>query len=151
MRDSAAENRKNARLMTWALRSSPMRRFLPSNPHNNWLYAAAATKIKTLQQNPFTHHQHSVTVSDDDSWQVKIGLHQLDNYLSQVKINITTNSQQQLFLAILKISGEFFVFEKDSAQTHWAREAISFLASNLAKCWLILKLFYKRTQQRICS
>jgi len=39
---------------------------------------AAATKTrKTPQQNPFAHHQHSVTVSDDVSWQVKIGLHSL--------------------------------------------------------------------------
>jgi len=28
---------------------------------------------KTPQQNPLAHHQHSVTVSDDVSWQVKIG------------------------------------------------------------------------------
>jgi len=45
---------------------------------------------KTSQQNPFAHHHHSVKVSDDVSWQDKIGLHQFDNYLSQVKINITT-------------------------------------------------------------
>jgi len=45
---------------------------------------------KTLQQNPFAHHQRSVTVSDDVSKQDKIGLHQFDNYLSQVKINVTT-------------------------------------------------------------
>jgi len=50
---------------------------------------------KTPQQNPFAHHQHSVTVSDDVGWKVKIGLHQFDNYLSQVKINVT---------AIIKIS-----------------------------------------------
>jgi len=41
---------------------------------------------KTPQQNPYAHHQHS----DDVSWQVKIGLHQFDNYLSQVKINVKT-------------------------------------------------------------
>ena len=52
---------------------------------------------------------------------------------------------------MLKISGEFFIFQQDSAQTHWAREAISFLACNLANCWLILKFFYKQTQQWICS
>jgi len=45
---------------------------------------------KTSQQNPFTYHQHSVKVSDDVSVQDKIGLHQNDNYLSQVKINVTT-------------------------------------------------------------
>ena len=52
---------------------------------------------KTRQQNPFAHHQHLVTVSDDVSWQVKIGLHQFDNYLSQAKINIITvnNSRTQ--------------------------------------------------------
>jgi len=52
---------------------------------------------KTPQQNPFAHHQHSITASDDVSCQVKIGLHQFDNYLSQVKINVTTvnNSHTQ--------------------------------------------------------
>jgi len=45
---------------------------------------------KTPQENPFTHHQLSVTVSDDVSWQVKISLYQFDNYLSQVKINVKT-------------------------------------------------------------
>jgi len=34
------------------------------------------------------------SVSDDVRMQVKIGLHQFDNYLSQVKINVK-NSQQQ--------------------------------------------------------
>jgi len=48
-------------------------------------------KRKTPQQNPFAHHQHSVTVYDDVSWQVKIGLHQFDNYLSQVKINVNNS------------------------------------------------------------
>jgi len=82
---------------------------------------------KTPQQNPFAHHQHSVTVSDDVSWQVKIDLHQLDNYLSQVKINVKT--------VILKISGDFFIFQQDSAQAHRVCETISFLTCNLAKCW----------------
>ena len=65
---------------------------------------------KTPQQNPFAHHQRSITVSDDVSWQVKIGLHQCDNYLSQVKISV-----KQLTRAILKISGDFFIFQQDSA------------------------------------
>jgi len=43
---------------------------------------------KTLQQNPFAHHQRSVKVSDDVSRQDKIGLHHFDNYLSRVKINV---------------------------------------------------------------
>jgi len=79
---------------------------------------------KTSQQNPFAHHHHSVKVSDDVSWQDKIGLHQFDNYLSQVKINI-------------------FIFQQDSAKTHRVCEA--FLACNLAKCLLILKYFYEHT------
>jgi len=46
---------------------------------------------KTSQQNPFAHHQRSVTVSDDISWQDNIGLHQFDNYyLSEIKINVTS-------------------------------------------------------------
>jgi len=43
---------------------------------------------KTSQQNPFAHHQCSAKVSDDVSWQEKIGLHQFNNYLSHVKINV---------------------------------------------------------------
>jgi len=84
---------------------------------------------KNPQQNPFAHHQRSVTVSYDASWQVIIGLHQSYNYLNQVKINV-----KQLTTAILKISGEFFVFQQDSAQAHRVRETISFLVCNLAKC-----------------
>jgi len=45
---------------------------------------------KSPQENPFAHHQRSVTVSDDVSWQVKIGLHQFDNYLSRVKFSVKT-------------------------------------------------------------
>jgi len=56
-------------------------------------HAAAATNKKTSQQNPFANHQRSVKVSDDVSWQDKIGLHQCDNYLGQVKINVTTVSK----------------------------------------------------------
>jgi len=56
------------------------------------------------------HHQRSVTASDDVSWQVKIGLHQFDNYLGQVKINV-----KQLTTAILKTSGDFFSVQWDSA------------------------------------
>jgi len=37
------------------------------------------------------------------------------------------------------ISGEFFVFQQDSAQAHRVRETISFLACSLAKCWLVLR------------
>jgi len=61
---------------------------------------------KTPQENPFAHHQHSVTVSDDVSWQVKIGLHQFDNYLSQVKINVKTvnNSHTQDIWRVLRLS-----------------------------------------------
>jgi len=92
---------------------------------------------KTVQQNPFTHHQRSVKVSDDVRWQDKIGLRQFDNYLSQVKINVTTVNNK-LFLAILKISGEFFIFQQDSAKTDLAHEPISFFACNLGKCWLNL-------------
>jgi len=91
IQDSAAENcsRKYTCLTMWALCNALTRRHLPSNTHNNWLYAAAATN-KTSQENPFTHHQRSVKVCDDISWQDKIGLHQFDNYVIQVKINVTT-------------------------------------------------------------
>jgi len=61
---------------------------------------------KTPQQNPFAHHERSVTVSDNFSWQVKIGLHQFDNYLSQVKINVKTvnNSHTQDIWQVLRLS-----------------------------------------------
>jgi len=91
MQDSSTENcsRKNAHLMMWALFNLLTRRYLPRNRQNNWLYAAAATKKKASQQNHFAN-QRSVKVSDDASWQVKIGLHQFDNCLSQVKADVTT-------------------------------------------------------------
>jgi len=63
----------------YTLSNSPTRRYLLSNPQNNWLYTAAATKKKALQQNPFAHHQRSVIVFDGISWQVKIELHQFNN------------------------------------------------------------------------
>jgi len=53
------------------------------------VYAASATK-NASQLNPFAHHQRSVTVSDGVNWQVKISLHQFDNYLSQLQIDATT-------------------------------------------------------------
>jgi len=61
---------------------------------------------KTSQQNPFAHHQHSVTVSDDVRMQVKISLHQFDIYLSQVKINVKTvnNSHTQDIWRFLRLS-----------------------------------------------
>jgi len=91
---------------------------------------------KTPQQDPFAHHQRSVTVSENVSWQVKIGLEQFDNYRSQVKINVKIVNK--LTTATLKISGEFFAFQQDSAQTQTVRETISLiLACNLAKCWLV--------------
>jgi len=79
----------NTWLMMWALFNSLKRRYLPSNPQNNWLYAAAATKKNASQQNHFARHQRSVTVSDDVSWQSKISLHEFDNCISQVKIDAT--------------------------------------------------------------
>jgi len=129
--------------------NSLRRRHLPSNPHNNWLYAAAATNKKTSQQNPFAHHQRSVKVSDDVSWQDKIGLHQFDN-LRQVKLmwqQLTTavnSCHTQDIWRVLHLSA-------GTVSRHWAREAISFLTCNLAKCWLVLKFFYKQTQQWIFS
>jgi len=81
---------------------------------------------KTPQQNPFAHHQHSFTVSDDVSWQVKISLHQFDNYLSQVKVNVQTvnNSHTQDIWRVLSLL---------AGQCHRVCETISFLACNLAK------------------
>jgi len=64
------------------------------------VYTAAATKKKGFTAKPFAHHKHSVTVSDGISWQVRIGLHQFDNCLSQVKISVTQLTT--VFLAILK-------------------------------------------------
>jgi len=61
--------------------------------------------------------------------------------VSQVKITV-----KQLTTAILKISGDVFIFQQDSAQAHRVRETISFVACNLAKCWLVLN-FLQHTQQ----
>ena len=46
---------------------------------------------KTSQQNPFAHYQRSVTASEYVSWQVKIGLHQFDNYI-KIPLNPDENS-----------------------------------------------------------
>jgi len=82
---------KNSRPKIWTLFNSPRKkRYLPSNPQNNWLHAAATTRKNALQQNPFAYHRLSVTVFDGFSWQVKIGLHQFDSCLRQVKIDVTT-------------------------------------------------------------
>jgi len=51
---------------------------------------------------------------------------------------------------MLKISRNFFIFQWESAQAHRVRETISFLACNLAKCWLVVK-FLQHAQQWICS
>ena len=85
-------------------------------------------RTKTQQQNPFTHHQHSVTVSDDVSWQVKIGLRLFDSYLSQVKINVITanNSHTQDIW-------RFFHLSAGQCPAHRVSETISFRAF-LAKC-----------------
>ena len=62
---------------------------------------------KTSQQNPFVHHQHSVTVSGDVSWQVKIGLHQFGIYLSQAKINVKQSTTAILIVDLPKPSKNF--------------------------------------------
>jgi len=126
---------KNTHLMMWALCNSLTRRYLPAT-HIITHCTQLPQQRKTQQQNPFARHQCSVTVSDDVSWQVKISLHHSDNYLSQVKINVKTVNN-----TILKISREFFIFHQDSARAHRVRETISFLACNLAKCWLVLVAF----------
>ena len=85
---------KNIHIMMWAVSNSLTRRYLPSNSQNNWLYTAVATKKKDFTAKSF---RTSVTVSDDVRMQVKIGLHEFDIYLSQVKINVKTvnNSHTQ--------------------------------------------------------
>jgi len=72
-------------------------RYLPSNPQNNWLHAAAAARKNASQQNPFAYHRLLVTVFDGVSWQVRIGLHQFDSCLSQVKIDVTTINNSCFF------------------------------------------------------
>jgi len=80
MQDSATENcsRTNTRLMMLATHRITDCTQLPQQ-----------TK-KTSQQNRFVLYQRSVTICDDVSWQVKIGLHQFDSNLSQVKSKVTT-------------------------------------------------------------
>jgi len=125
---------KNTNLMMWALRNSLTRRYLPSNSQNNSLYAAAATKKKDSTAKPFRASLTFNRISDDVSWQVKIGLHQSD-YLSQVKIKVKTvnNSHTQDIWRVLRLSA--------GQCRHRLRETISFLVSNLSKCWLVLKFF----------
>jgi len=107
---------KSAHLMMWTLCKSLTRRTAEAT--HRWTHCTQLPqqRRKTPHQNAFAHHQRSVTVSVDVSWQVKIGLRQFDNYLSQVKINV-----KQLTTAILKISGEFFVFQQESPR-HTVRQ-----------------------------
>ena len=97
---------KNTHLIMWTICNSLTRRYLPSNSQNNWLYAAAATKKDSTAKSFRTSSTFSHIVSDDVSWQVKIGLHQFDNYLSQVKINVKTvnNSHTQDIWRVLRLS-----------------------------------------------
>jgi len=94
---------KNIHIMMWAICNSLTRRYLPSNSQNNWLYAAVATKKKDFTVKSF---RTSVTVSDDVRMQVRIGLHEFDIYLSQVKINVKTvnNSHTQYIWQFLHLS-----------------------------------------------
>jgi len=97
---------KNTHLMMWALSNSLTRRYLPRTHRITDCTQLPQQRRKTPQQNPFTHYQRSVTVSDDVSWQVKIGLHQFDNYLSQIEINVKTvnNSHTQDICRVLRLS-----------------------------------------------
>jgi len=89
--DSAVENcSRKSYLTMWALCNLLTRRYLPTTHIITDSTQLLQQTKKTLQQNPFAHHQCSVKVSDDVSWQDKTGLHQFDNYRSQVKINATT-------------------------------------------------------------
>jgi len=96
---------------------------------------------KTSQQNPFAHHQPSVKVSDDVSWRDKISLHQFDNYLSQVKINLTTVNSSCHTQDIWRVH-----LSAGQCSDTSGHNVISFLARNLAKCWLILKFFYSTSR-----
>jgi len=75
-----------------------------SNPQNDRLswYAHATTKEKVSQQNPFTMWSSTCTVmlTDAVSQQVKFGLSQFDNYLSEVK------SRQTQYLWRVHLSAE---------------------------------------------
>jgi len=83
---------KNTCLTMGALCNSLTRRYLPSNSHNNWLYAAAATNKKDCNK-ILSHTINVQSVSGELMMSVgktKPGLRQFDNYLSYVKINETT-------------------------------------------------------------
>ena len=97
---------KNTHIMMWALSNSLTRRYLPRTHRITDCTQLPQQRRKTSQQNPFTHHQHSVTVTDDVRMQVKIGLHQFDIYVSQVKINVKTvsNSHTQDIWRFLHLS-----------------------------------------------
>jgi len=63
--------------------------------------------------------------ADGISQQVKISLHQFNNCLGQVKLDITTPYSRCL---------ANFIFQQDSAQVHKARGTIHLVAGNFAKC-----------------
>jgi len=113
-------------LTMWALCNSLTRRYLPSNSHNNWLYAADATNKRLRNKIP-SHIINVQSVSDDVSWQDKIGLHQFDNYLSQVQINIATvNNSCFLRCARYLASSSSFSWQCQDTLIAWGNQ-LSFL------------------------
>jgi len=126
------------------------RRYLRSNSHNKLLTVRSCrNKQKKIRNKILSHiinvQSKSLMMSLDKTKSVYTSLY----YLSQVKINVTTVNNI-CFLPYSRHLASSSSFSRTVA-THWAREAISFLACNLAKCWVILKFFYTQTQQWICS
>jgi len=106
MQDLTTENcgRKSTHLMMWVLFNLLMRRYLPSNPQNNWLYAAAATKKKGFAAKSFCT---SSVFSHSLCWWVGKSK---SVYISLIIVQAKSKSMsQQLFIVILKMSGEFLI------------------------------------------
>jgi len=77
----------------------------------------------------YFYSKHVIKTSSCNSWCVKIGLHQFVD--PGVKVNGAYYRNvlllQQLLPTICQVSGEFFIFQQDSAPAHRARETFSLL------------------------
>jgi len=90
---------------------------IPSNPQNDRVYTIGLLTYHNKDRSKMLF-RGMVTVqliTDGVSRQAEIGVHQFDYCLSHNKTNVTTVNNQ-LLLAIFKMSGEFFIFQQDGTR-----------------------------------
>ena len=101
--------------------------------------------VKRLRSRIISHVITNVqSVADCGSWQVKL----FDTSLiSQVKFNVTT-ANSSCFLPYPRYQASSSSCSRTVPRRTARENNISFLAYNVAKCWLILKFFYRRLSRK---